>query len=99
MPHMRLSAANMPKEHKPMADPVVEFVADWIEENVTPELDGGDVEPEVVQEHLSMLLAEAQEEGISEEDIEDSGLDVPSLIAAALKTGSADSDDEEDVDD
>jgi hypothetical protein len=46
-----------------------------------------------------MLLAEAQEEGISEEDIEDSGLDVPSLIAAALKTGSADGDDEEDVDD
>ena len=81
-----------------MADPVVGFVVDWIEENLTPELNGGDVEPEVVQEHLSMLLAEAQDEGISEEDIDESGLDVPSLITAALKASSVDSDDEEDGD-
>jgi len=81
-----------------MADPVVEFVADWIEENVTPELDGADVEPETVQEHLTMLLAEAQDEGITEEDIEESGLDVPSLIEAALKSAAADGSDEEDAD-
>ncbi|HVF93933.1 MAG TPA: hypothetical protein VM900_06435 [Sphingomonas sp.] len=73
-----------------MADPVVEFVADWIEENVTPEIAVDEVDQETVQEHLTMLLAEAQDEGISEEDIDESGLDVPSLIEAALKKGSAD---------
>jgi hypothetical protein len=81
-----------------MADPIVEFVADWIEENVTPELDGGDVDPETIQEHLNMLLAEAQDEGISEEDIEESGLDVPSLIRAALKSAAADGAEDDDGD-
>lgn len=81
-----------------MADPIVEFVVNWIGENVTPELDVDDVEPEVVQEHLSLLLAEAQAEGITEEDIEESGLDVPGLLAAALRSRSGD-DDEEDGDD
>lgn len=82
-----------------MADPVVDFVSDWIADNVTPELTGGDIDPDTVQEQLSFLIAEAGEEGISEEDIEESGLDVPSLIEAAL-TGSADPDEgDEDGDD
>jgi hypothetical protein len=81
-----------------MADPVVEFVADWIEENVTPELDGSGVDPETVQQHLSALIAEAQDEGISEEDIDDSGLDVPSLIEAALKNAAGDDAEEDDGD-
>ena len=54
-----------------MADPVVEFVSEWLEQNVTPELDGADLDPDTVQQHLSALIAEAQDEGISEEDIED----------------------------
>lgn len=75
-----------------MADPVVEFVSDWIEENVKSEITGGDVDPETVQEHLTLLLAEAREEGISEEDVDDSGLDVPGLIEAALTKDAADGD-------
>lgn len=71
-----------------MADPVVEFVSDWIAENVTPEVTDEDVDPQAVQEQLSLLLAEARDEGISEEDIEESGLDVASLIEAALTPGS-----------
>jgi hypothetical protein len=82
-----------------MADPVVEFVADWIEENLTPEITTGDVDPETVQKHLTMLLAEAQDEGISEEDIDESGLDVPSLIEAALKKAAAGGDDGDDDED
>ena len=81
-----------------MANPVVEFVSDWIEQNVTPELDGADVDPETVQQHLSALIAEAQDEGISEEDIDDSGLDVPGLISAALGNASADENNVEDGD-
>jgi hypothetical protein len=76
-----------------MADPVVEFVTDWIEGNITPELIADEVEEATVQEHLSALIAEAQDEGISEEDIEESGLDVPSLITSALKGSAADVED------
>jgi hypothetical protein len=73
-----------------MADPVAEFVAEWIEENVTPELSADGVDPDTVQEHLSALIAEADDEGISEEDIEESGLDIPALIEKALKSGDVD---------
>jgi hypothetical protein len=78
-----------------MADPVVDFVSDWIADDVTPEVTGGDVDADTLQEHLSRLIAEAQDEGITEEDIDDTGLDVPGLIEAAL-TGSADADDGDD---
>lgn len=80
-----------------MADPVVDFVSNWIVENVTPEVTGGDADPDTVQEHLSRLIAEAQDEGITEEDIDETGLDVPGLIEAAL-TGSVDADAEDDDD-
>ena len=76
-----------------MADPVVDFVADWIEGNITPELIADEVDEATVQEHLSALIAEAQDGGISEEDIEESGLDVPALITTALKGGAADVED------
>ena len=76
-----------------MADPVVEFVADWIGGNITPELIGDEVDEATVQEHLSALIAEAQDERISEEDIKESGLDVPSLITSALKGSAADVED------
>lgn len=79
-----------------MTDPVVEFVTEWIEANVTPEFDGGAVDPETVQEHLDALLVEAKDEGIPENEIEDSGLDVPALIATALKNAA---DGDQDVDD
>lgn len=82
-----------------MADPVVDFVSDWIEENVTPELDVENVDPETVQEHLSLLLAEARDEGISEEDIDEAGVDVPSMIEAALRKGADDADEIDDDDD
>ena len=36
------------------------------------------------------LIAEAGEEGISEDDIEESGLDIPALIEAALKNSPTD---------
>lgn len=81
-----------------MADPVVDFVSDWIVDNVTPEVPGEDIAADTVQEHLSRLLSEAQEEGISEDEIDATGLDVPGLIEAAL-TGTANVDDADDSDD
>lgn len=83
-----------------MADPVVEFVTDWIEENVTPELSADGVDQEALQDHVSQLIADARVEGISEEDIDETGLDVPALIEAALKSDPADDDrNDADVDD
>ena len=79
-----------------MADPIVEFVTDWIEGNITPELITDEVDEAAVQEHLSALIAEAQDEGISEEDIEESGLDVPSLITSALQGSVGDTEDADD---
>jgi hypothetical protein len=81
-----------------MADPVVDFVSEWIEENVTPELSADGVDPDTVQEHLTALIAEAGEEGISEDDIEESGLDIPALIEAALKSSPTDDADPDEED-
>ena len=50
------------------------------------------------QEHLSRLMAEAQDEGITEEDIDETGLDLPGLIETAL-AGSVDDDIADDGDD
>ena len=71
----------------------MEFLTDWIEGNITPELIADEVDEVTVQEHLSALIAEAQDEGISEEDIEESGLDVPSLITSTLKGSAAEVED------